>query len=250
VFEKTRFPNSCAVKVCQEDPAWKPLIPKLYTVQYRALTCLNNILSVFDMESLGGASALQELAQHLSEIVFTQSDVLNQDEFLEAASSAVRAVLQIMASKGIPQCMMPEQIMNLCEACVQSKNTSARVNAVSILGITGSVLAKTNNTSDTLKAIGSFLLAIAANDASLVVSGGAMDALFDVFADGDESEKAAMEISLLQELRKIQPVFKTKIRKDGRDKYNMDQLCVLDNVKTNLRRFLSYLESVEKKHRS
>ncbi|XP_018113268.1 HEAT repeat-containing protein 3 isoform X2 [Xenopus laevis] len=103
VFEKTRFPNSCAVKVCQEDPAWKPLIPKLYTVQYRALTCLNNILSVFDMESLGGASALQELAQHLSEIVFTQSDVLNQDEFLEAASSAVRAVLQIMASKGIPQ---------------------------------------------------------------------------------------------------------------------------------------------------
>eukprot|EP00079_Xenopus_tropicalis_P023952 XP_012816463.1 PREDICTED: HEAT repeat-containing protein 3 isoform X1 [Xenopus tropicalis] len=151
VFEKTRFPNSSALNICQEASPWKPMIPRLYTIQYRALTCLNNILSVFDVENLGGASALQELAQHLLEIVFTQSDVQNQDEFLEAASSAVRALLQIMASKGIPQCMMPEQIMSLCEVCVQSKNTSARVNAVSILGITGSVLAKTENTSDTLK---------------------------------------------------------------------------------------------------
>ncbi|KAM4722035.1 HEAT repeat-containing protein 3 [Rhinophrynus dorsalis] len=248
VFEKTRFPSSAAVKICRESPAWKPLVPKMYMVQHRALTCLHNILSVLDMDSLGGASALEELAQHLSEIVFAQADVPKQDDFLEAVSSAVRALLQTMASKGITQCMTPEQVMSLSNSCIQSKNTSARLNAVSIVGITGSVLAKSKDMSDTLKSIGNFLLGVAANDSSLVVSGGALDALFDVFADGEEAERAAMEIKLLQTLKKIQPAFKTKIRKEGREKYSTDQLCVLDNVKTNLRRFIAYLESVEKKH--
>ncbi|KAG8437755.1 hypothetical protein GDO86_008456 [Hymenochirus boettgeri] len=250
VFEKTSFPSSCALDICREAPLWKPLIPKMYTVQYRALTCLHNILSVLDIESLGGNSALQELAQHLLEIVFTPSDVPKPDEFLEAASSAVRALFQIMASKGIQQCMTPEQVMSFSNACVQSKNTSARVNAVSIVGIMGSVLAKSVNTSEALKNIGNFLLGTAGNDSSLVVSGGALDAIFDVFADGEESEKAAVEIRLLQALRKIQPSFKAKMRKDGREKYSSDQLCVLDNVKTNLRRFISYLDGIEKAHKA
>lgn len=39
-------------------------------VQSRALTCLHSILSTMDAESLGGATALQEAAQHLSSLVF------------------------------------------------------------------------------------------------------------------------------------------------------------------------------------
>ncbi|KAM4614515.1 HEAT repeat-containing protein 3 [Discoglossus pictus] len=251
VFAKTSFPSSTAVQICSETPTWKTLIPKLYTVQHRALTCLHNIISMLDMESLGGPSVLQELAQSLSEIVFNQpGDLPKRDEFLEAASSAVRALLQTMASKGIPQCMSPEQLMSLSEACVQTTNSSARVNAVSIAGITGGMLAKASNTADTLKVIGNFLLGVASNDDSLVVSGGALDALIDVFADGEEAVKAAVEIKLLQNLKKIQPAFKTKMRKEGREKYSTDQLCVLDNVKMNLRRFISYQENVEKKLKS
>ncbi|XP_069822045.1 HEAT repeat-containing protein 3 [Dendropsophus ebraccatus] len=250
VLEKTSFPNDAALQICRHNSAWKSLITKMFTVQHRALTCLHNILSVLDIESLGGVSALQELAQHLSELVFTHTDGPKQDEFLEAASSAVRALLQTLASKGIPQGMTPEQVMSFAEACVQSRTASAKVNAVSIIGITGSVLAKSDNTADTLKRIGNFLFGIAANDSSLVVSGGALDAIFDVFADGDEAEKAAVEINLLQALKKIQPAFKSKIRKEGREKYSTDQLCVLDNVRTNLRRFISYLETVEKKYKN
>ncbi|XP_077144340.1 HEAT repeat-containing protein 3 [Ranitomeya variabilis] len=250
VLEKTRFPDDAALQLCRRHSAWKPLITKMSTVQHRALTCLHNILSMVDTECLGGASALQELAQHLSQLVFTQTDGPKQEEFLEAASSAVRALLQTMASKGIPQCMTPEQVMSFADACVQSSNASTRVNAVSVIGVTGSVLAKGDNTADTLKLIGNFLLGVATNDFSLVVFGGALDAIFDVFADGDESEKAAVEIKLLQALKKIQPAFKSKIRKEGREKCSTDQLCVLDNVRTNLRRFISYLETVEKKHRN
>jgi hypothetical protein len=41
--------------------------------------------------------------------------------------------------------------------------------------------------------------------------------------------------------------FFLQIRKEGRGKYSPDQLCVLDNVKMNLRRFVAYQETVEKR---
>lgn len=60
--------------------------------------------------------------------------------------------------------------------------------------------------------IGNALLHVATRDADLVVSGEALDALFDVFADGDEAETAAKNIQLLPALKTLQPVFKAKVR--------------------------------------
>ncbi|EGW11676.1 HEAT repeat-containing protein 3 [Cricetulus griseus] len=145
------------------------------------------------------------------------------------------------------KCMTPEQLMTLCKAGIHSSSIGVRVNVVSILGITGSVLAKEDGTLETLKTIGCFLLEVATKDPSLVVTGEALDALFDVFADGEEAEKASVQIKLLSTLKEFQPVFKMKIRKEGRGKYSPDQLCVLDNVKMNLRRFVAYQEAVEKR---
>ncbi|XP_029464368.1 HEAT repeat-containing protein 3 isoform X2 [Rhinatrema bivittatum] len=250
IFDKTSFPDSAAVDICSRSPAWKPLIREMNKVQCRALMCLHSILSVLDAECLGGASALQALAQHLSQLIFSHTDSTKSDEFLEAVSSAVRALLQTMASKSIPQCMTPEQLMILCDAGIQSSNISVKVNAVGILGITGSVLGKEAGTAETLKMIGKFLLEVATNDSSLVVAGEALDSLFDVFADGKEAEEAANQIKLLPVLKNFQPVFKMKIRKEGKGKYTMEQLCILDNVKMNLRRFITYQEAVEKKRTS
>lgn len=155
--------------------------------------------------------------------------------------------------------------------------------------------------------IGNALLQVATRDPELVVNGEALDALFDVFADGEEAETAAKNISLLPALKALQPVFKTKvpkinssllicvldnfsiffqlcfffppwkytkhiyfflisplhcvnsplnnnsfffhyqIRKEGKGKYSPQQLCVLDNIRVNLRRFIGYLEKVLKK---
>lgn len=61
--------------------------------------------------------------------------------------------------------------------------------------------------------IGSALLQVATQDADLVVNGEALDALFDVFADGDEAETAAKNIQLLPALKALQPVFKAKVFK-------------------------------------
>ncbi|XP_025069398.1 HEAT repeat-containing protein 3 isoform X2 [Alligator sinensis] len=247
ILDKTAFPNSVAVDLCAHSPSWKPLIKKLNVVQCRALTCLHSILLVADVDCLGGSSALQSLSQHLSHLVFSQSVFPKDAEFLEAVTSALRALLQTMASKNISQCITPEQLITLCEAGIQCSNVSVRVNVVSILGIAGSVLAKVEDSAETLKMIGKFLLEVAVKDSSLVVAGEALDALFDVFADGKEAETAAVEIKLLPALKEFQPVFKMRIRKEGKKQYSTDQLCVLDNIKMNLRRFIAYQETLGKK---
>ena len=57
-------------------------------------------------------------------------------------------------------------------------------------------------------------------------------------------------LSYLKELvvdTKSHMIFFWQIRKEGRPKYSPDQLCVLDNVKMNLRRFVAYQEIVEKR---
>ncbi|CAL8382594.1 unnamed protein product [Arctogadus glacialis] len=247
VLTKTQFPCKEAMDVCQQNPSWKCLIKKMQRVQYRALTCLHNILSTMDVESMGGAEALQGVAQHLSSLVFSPPEIPKEEEFLEAVTSAMRSLLQTIASKNIPQCMSPQQLMSLSEAATRCDVVSVRVNALAILGITGSTLAKEKGTADTLQMIGNALLQVASKDANLVVNGEALDALLDVFADGDEAEKAARNIQLLTALKTLQPVFKSKIRKEGRGKYSPEQLCVLDNIKVNLRRFIGYLETVMKK---
>uniref|UniRef100_UPI0037E8F94A HEAT repeat-containing protein 3 n=1 Tax=Semicossyphus pulcher TaxID=241346 RepID=UPI0037E8F94A len=247
VLKKSEFPGKEAMDVCHQNPSWRSLTKKMQRVQSRALTCLHSILSTMDAESLGGAAALQEAAQHLSTLVFGAGEIPKDEEFLEAVISAMRSLLQMIASKNISQCMTPQQLMSLSEAATRCEVVSVRVNAVAILGITGSTLAKDKGTAETLQMIGNALLQVATRDADLVVNGEALDALFDVFADGDEAEKAAKNIQLLPALKALQPVFKAKIRKEGRGKYSPQQLCVLDNIKVNLRRFIGYLEKVVKK---
>ncbi|XP_036399770.1 HEAT repeat-containing protein 3 [Megalops cyprinoides] len=245
VLKKTEFPSSAAIEVCGKSPAWKGLIKKMQRVQCRALTCLHNILSAMEFESLGGEPALQALAEHLSKLVFSKPEIPKQEEFLEAVTSAVRSLLQIMASKNIPQCMSAQQLMRLSEAATRCDTVSVRVNALAILGITGSTLAREQGTADSLQMIGNALLQVASKDHNMVVCGEALDALFDVFADGKEAEKAAKNIHLLPSLKALQPVFKAKLRKECKGKYSPDQLCVLDNIKINLRRFIGYLETLE-----
>uniref|UniRef100_A0A8C2E444 HEAT repeat containing 3 n=1 Tax=Cyprinus carpio TaxID=7962 RepID=A0A8C2E444_CYPCA len=247
VLKKAEFPSAAALELCSKYPTWKCLMKKMHRVQCRALTCLHNILSSMDTESLGGASGLQAVAQQLSSLVFSSAEALKDEEFLEAVTSALRSLLQIMATKSIPQCMTPHQLMIFCEAATSCELVSVRVNALAILGITGSSLSKEKNTADTLQLIGNALLNIAMKDSNLVVCGEALDALFDVFADGDEAEKAGKNINLLSSLKALQPGFRAKLRKEGRGKYSPDQLCVLDNIRINLKRFISYLENLQRK---
>lgn len=64
----------------------------------------------------------------------------------------------------------------------------------------------------TLQLIGNALLGVASKDTNLVACGEALDALLDVFADGQEAEQAARNINLLAALKALQPAFTAKVR--------------------------------------
>ncbi|XP_069757725.1 HEAT repeat-containing protein 3 isoform X2 [Narcine bancroftii] len=248
VLEKTEFLDSITEDACMESPPWRHLIAKMKRIQCRALTCLHNLLSALDLERLGGSSALHSLSHHLRKLVFAQSEIPKNSEFLEAVTSAIRSLMQLMSSHNLPQqCMNAEQLMILCEAGAQCEDISTRVNVVAIMGISGNVLAKEDNTAETLKMMGNFLLQVITKDSSIVVIGEALDAIIDIFADGKEAGKAADEMKLVQALKSFQPVFKLKIQKERKCNLTLDQRLVLDNVKINLRRFIAYHEALTKK---
>ena len=83
--------------------------------------------------------------------------------------------------------------------------------------------------------IGSALLQVASKDPNLVVCGEALDALFDVFADGEEAETAAKNILLLPALKALQPVFKAKVQSGG-----TFQDMILLNAQTKLNRVFDF----------
>lgn len=56
-------------------------------------------------------------------------------------------------------------------------------------------------------------MSVPSKDRNLVACGEALDALFDVFADGEEAEQAAQNINLLAALKSLQPVFTAKVHK-------------------------------------
>lgn len=51
------------------------------------------------------------------------------------------------------QCTTPQQMMSLSEAATRCDVVSVRVNALAILGITGSTLAKEKGTAETLQVL-------------------------------------------------------------------------------------------------
>uniref|UniRef100_S4RYJ2 SYO1-like TPR repeats domain-containing protein n=1 Tax=Petromyzon marinus TaxID=7757 RepID=S4RYJ2_PETMA len=247
VIEKSAFPEESGVSVCLKNPVWKPLLTRLQCIQCHALSCpCLTMLGSLDEEALGGPLALQELARHLASLLFSASavDLAKAAEFLEAATGAVRALLHVMASKDIPQAFSVQQLLALCEACVRCEHEGVRLNTVGILGVVGRELSRQRGTATTLQQeLGSVLLGVAVRDVSLPVSGEALDALFDVFAHGDDADLAARAMGLAAALRGLAPAFKARMKSEGRRSCSPEQLLVLTNVRTNLARFIRYQES-------
>lgn len=77
---------------------------RIETVQTRALVCLNNMLSTIEVDHLGGPEAITLLWRKIMEIAFHNdgshsvcSFTRTDSEFVEAATSALRSVLERLA---------------------------------------------------------------------------------------------------------------------------------------------------------
>ena len=57
---------------CERPDSILSLLSRMNTIQCRALVCLQSLVSLLDVDHLGGPAALQTLAQHLSQLLFSQ----------------------------------------------------------------------------------------------------------------------------------------------------------------------------------
>ena len=218
------------------------------TIQTRALVCLNNMLTTIDTDQLGGPEALTLLWNRIMEIAFQNNDSTScftrtDNEFIEAASSALRSALDKLADAKI-QCVTTEQVVLLCHLSGVVTLEAARVNLMNVLGIIGKILMTSGSTDilELLQGIGTVLRDVVMGSGSLWVIAEALDAIFDVFADSSVADVAAGNIELLVHLEKVVPALKSRVKKE-RSTLG-DRIPIINTARTNLVRFIKYKKQI------
>lgn len=214
------------------------------TIQTRALVCLNNILSTIDVDQLGGPEAMTHLWTKIMDIAFQNNGSASgfsrsDDEFVVAASGALRSVLERLASTKRQQCVTDEQVSLLCHLTCVVKLEAARVNLMNVLGIVGKIIiASSTDEIEPLQCIGTVLRDVVVSGESLWVIAEALDAIYDIFADSPSADIAASNIALLSHLERTVSVLKSRVRKERQTLG--DRVPIVNTARTNLVRFLKY----------
>ncbi|XP_077866587.1 HEAT repeat-containing protein 3-like [Saccoglossus kowalevskii] len=241
VLEKTSPGDRSTLQTIASHPKGQLLMKGLQTIQNRALTCLQNMISVMDTQALGGGEALSKLWTMLLPLAFDKTGPTS-NEYVEAFTSAMRSLLQKMAANNqLPEDLCDSHLIRLCELSHTSTCGNVRANVVGMLGSIGNLLSQQPDTEVLLTVIGNHLLDVASKDAVLWVIAEALDAVFDTFGDGKSADTVAVQISLVNKLKQMVPSLKTKIRQSK--PLLGDRLPTILNARTNLMRFIKYKES-------
>uniref|UniRef100_T1J284 SYO1-like TPR repeats domain-containing protein n=1 Tax=Strigamia maritima TaxID=126957 RepID=T1J284_STRMM len=225
------FPDQLS-KPSKEMSKLKQSITKhLLTLQCRALLCFNNLVSCLDIEELGQSDELYSTWCKLAQLCFRHTPLCSPDsesdvycnkrehvDFLEANTSALRALTQKLALVKVPQLehINPSEIHSMAELAQTSSEFGIRINIINIVGTIGQVLAEKASDNDKvmplLKNIGLFFLEMASKDnVDLIVVAEAFDAIFDVFGV-DDLNHLCQEINLIERLKHLLPILKHKVQ--------------------------------------
>ncbi|XP_063238676.1 HEAT repeat-containing protein 3 [Bacillus rossius redtenbacheri] len=240
VWEKTVQAAENVLQMLGETEEGQQVLRKLATLRSRAFLCLNNLVSCLDVDDLGGCDKLYHMWTSIASLIITHRDV--DDSVLEAASAALRAVLQRLGELGAASYfsqLAESDLTMLFERQQHCKDANVRANLIRSVGILGSILvsAQTPASHQLVKAVGTLLLEAAAGEAELWVGAEALDTLMDVFAE-DETDRAAADIDLVQRLRALLPAVRHKVRQQR--KCLGDHHLVVTTVNANLKRFIAY----------
>ncbi|XP_033625911.1 HEAT repeat-containing protein 3-like [Asterias rubens] len=239
VLAKCAFPDRTMLQALVSNDRGKSLFKGLLRVQSRALLCLQNMIAVMDLKSLGGPEALTLV---LDKLLALMDPAPAGAELVESLTSALRSVLQKMAAcKHAPHAMSEQHLTKLCALGQGSPSEQIRVNVVGMLGSIGSMLATKSESEQLLTAVGTQLSTVAMKDNSLWVTAEALDAIFDSFGDGEVADAVAVKIGLVSKLKQIVPQLKSRLRQ-GKNTLG-EHLPVVINARHNLMRFIKYKDS-------
>ncbi|XP_038068205.1 HEAT repeat-containing protein 3-like [Patiria miniata] len=241
VLVKCAFPDRTLLQSLILHSAGKTVFKGLLRVQSRALLCLQNMIAVMDLASLGGPEALTLVLDKLLVLTMVEPAPAG-DELVEALTSALRSVLQKMAaSKHMPQSLSEHHLTRLFGLGQGTQSEQIRVNIVGMLGSVGSLLAAKADSEQLLTAVGTQLSEVAVKDSSLWVTAEALDAIFDAFGDGATADAVAVKIGLVPKLKMLVPQLKSRLRQ-GKNQLG-EHMPVVINARHNLVRFIKYKET-------
>ncbi|XP_055955315.1 HEAT repeat-containing protein 3 [Patella vulgata] len=215
----------------------RKVIRSFSQVQVHSLLSAHNMVNAMDANDLGGLNKLETVWEGLAKLS-TSKQATEDKNFLEAVTSAMRAVIQKLAQLKSPKFsdVTSNDLQFLYTMGKSSYCTSIRVNTIRIIATVGCLLATNIQPHPILKDIGLFLVENC-KDQDLWVVAEALDSIFDVFGE-DHIDSIVKEIDLIQKLRTILPPLKAKIslqKKKLGDKYP-----IIATARTNLIRFIRY----------
>lgn len=216
------------------------LLNKMKSLRVSSLLCLQNLCNSISTEDLGGPNAVYAVWLELGQQVFQGP----QDIFLlEPSTSLMRASLEHLIKSPQLFAQMSENDLELMLNGV-NKCTMAeiRANWLRMLGTLGCLLSE-----HLVKLIISFILDTCSKEQDVWTLSEAIDALMDMFSDNDWNQ-IVVELNFLDRITALEKVFKSKIRQQKRE-LNERYPAVL-TVRTNLSRFIKYIENELKKFSS
>merc|ERR1719510_1507374 len=276
VLAKANFPaeNACEILEAAERGKSRKrqnkygghnILKMLSTLRSRAFLCVNNMLGAdLSVDDLGGTEALFSVWSNLGLLCFQNTmrngapmsrhvEIVDNVELIESATSAMRATTQKLLEAKCHQpfsTLSSVDIQKMIEFGATHPEANIRINLVQIIGNIGTlstIIGASKTLSQNSHHCAQFLLDAAAKDADIRVVAEALDKIFDMFAE-DYTDALCVEISLLNQLKKILPILKVKmglVKKGKRQEVQQSFLPVVNIAKTNLIRFIKYKENCQ-----
>ncbi|XP_046386001.1 HEAT repeat-containing protein 3 isoform X2 [Ischnura elegans] len=239
IFRKVEKDESVWSKL-EANPETKSLMSRVSILRCRSLLCLQNVLPAVSDDDLSGFPGALSVLEKLASLVCQET---GDETLLEAATGAMRAMSERvfkMDPKAFAAVISMSQLQLLLDVEAKCKDSITRVNIIRTVGTMGEALAhsSTDDSCNLLGHVGSFLLLVCTKaEEELWVVAEALDALMDVFAE-DCTDKAAVQIGLVQSLKTLLPRLRSKLRQQRKSLGH--HAAVVATANTNLESFIDY----------
>lgn len=214
-------------------------ICRVKILRVSSLLCLHNLCNVMTTDDLGGPNAVFNVWLDLGQQLFQNSQ---DSAIVEATTALMRAALEHLRSS--PNLFSKitlndlEMMLKGAELCSEPE---IRANWLRMLGVLGCLLPEM-----LVKTIIECLLQQCFKEMDVWTLSEAIDALMDLFSENDWNQ-IAYEVNLVQKSKELEKILKNKLRQQKREL--AERYPAVCTVRTNLSRFVKYVESQQRKYK-
>lgn len=190
-------------------------------------------------EDLGGSTAVYNVWLDLGQQVFQNSQDMS---LVEASTALMRATLDhLRSSPNLFSQITQNDLEMMLKGAEVCSEPEIRANWLRMIGVLGCLLPE-----NLVKKIIECLLQQCFKETDVWTLSEALDALMDLFSENDWNQ-ISYELSLTQKTKELEKILKNKLRQQKREL--AERYPAVCTVKTNLSRFIKYVESEQRKYK-